>query len=423
MMKVVLSNVVNGCRVGSITELGRHGNRVLEFPGCLLYTRCGAAPHLTYDVLQKVDGLPTGAQLTLPTLAEQHHVVQDFQQGIGKFTGMEDFFQYCSVQDPAVREATGYNFNKGVSVWGSGGRIKLEVADFMAIQKAFCPDWYQCLCDGDTTSPDTSNKRLRKSVDRTLNFLDECLEIHQKSQELKGSEILGVIEGGDLLEERLRSARETCKRPVAGFVLDGFQSFAMERETRKNLLKAVLEVLPEDKPRIIHAASRPDEVLEAVECGVDLFDSSFPFQVTERGCALVFPFSKRAASDVSDETMIHSLDDSSQETTENQQTRGLNEDTLPQRTMFEIDLNDREKYAWDFRPVLPGCSCYCCQNHSRAYIHHLLQTGELLARVLLMMHNFHHYFGFFTAIRESLQQGTFQELKATVTQSQGTNCK
>ncbi|XP_078686964.1 queuine tRNA-ribosyltransferase accessory subunit 2-like [Branchiostoma floridae x Branchiostoma belcheri] len=417
MMKVILSNVVNGCRVGSITELGRHGNRVLEFPGCLLYTRCGAAPHLTYDVLQKVDGLPLAAQLTLPTLAEQHHVVQDFQQGIGKFTGMEDFFLYCSVQDPAVREATGYNFNKGVSVWGSGGRIKLEVADFMAIQKAFRPDWYQCLCDGDTTSPDTSNKRLRKSVDRTLNFLDECLEIHQKSQELKGSEILGVIEGGDLLEERLRSARETCKRPVAGFVLDGFQSFAMERETRKNLLKAVLEILPEDKPRIIHAVSRPDEVLEAVECGVDLFDSSFPFQVTERGSALVFPFSKRAASsDDNDETVIQSPDESRQETTENQQTQGSNEDTLPQRTMFEIDLNDREKYAWDFRPVLPGCSCYCCQNHSRAYIHHLLQTGELLARVLLMMHNFHHYFGFFTAIRESLQQGTFQELKATLTQ-------
>eukprot|EP00058_Branchiostoma_floridae_P008202 XP_002593690.1 hypothetical protein BRAFLDRAFT_107671 [Branchiostoma floridae] len=416
MMKVLLSNVVNGCRVGSITEVGRHGNKVLEFPGCLLYTRCGSAPHLTYDVLQKVDTVPVGVQITLPTLAEQHHVVKDFQQGIGKFTGMEDFFLYCSVQDPAVREATGYNFNKGVSVWGPGGRIKLEVADFMAIQKAFRPDWYQCLCDGDTASADTSNKRVRKSVDRTLNFLDQCLEIHQKSQELTGSEILGVIEGGDLLEERLRSARETCNRPVAGFVLDGFQSFAMERETRKNLLKAVVEVLPEDKPRIIHAVSRPDEVLEAVECSVDFFDSSFPYQVTERGCALVFPFSKRSHSDVCDETMIQGPDDSSQETTENQHCRGSIEDTRSQRTKFEMDLNDKEKYACDFRPVLPGCSCYCCQNHSRAYIHHLLQTGELLARVLLMMHNFHHYFGFFVAIRESLHQGTFQELKAMVTQ-------
>lgn len=58
-----------------------------------------------------------------------------------------------------------------------------------------------------------------------------------------------MLEGGDIFEERLRSARETAKRPVAGFVLDGFQSTSMEQELRKQLITAVTEELPQDKPR------------------------------------------------------------------------------------------------------------------------------------------------------------------------------
>lgn len=63
--------------------------------------------------------------------------------------------------------------------------------------------------------------------------------------------MIGAIEGGDLLEERLRSARETAKRPVGGFLLDGFQGTTMTQETKLNLLKSVTAELPEDKPRFV----------------------------------------------------------------------------------------------------------------------------------------------------------------------------
>lgn len=61
--------------------------------------------------------------------------------------------------------------------------------------------------------------------------------------------MIGVIEGGDEFEERLRSARETAKRPVGGFLLDGFQGDAMAKETKLKLLSSVTAELPEDKPR------------------------------------------------------------------------------------------------------------------------------------------------------------------------------
>lgn len=69
------------------------------------------------------------------------------------------------------------------------------------------------------------------------------------SQEFEGAEIFGVVEGGDILEERLRSARETAKKPVGGFCLDGFQAGCMDQALRTQLINAVTKELPEDKPR------------------------------------------------------------------------------------------------------------------------------------------------------------------------------
>lgn len=72
------------------------------------------------------------------------------------------------------------------------------------------------------------------------------------------------------------------------------------------------------------------------------------------------------------------------------------------------------RYQDDFGPLLEGCTCYCCQRHTRAYVHHLLVTNELLAGVLLMMHNFQHYFSFFSAIRDALRDNKLDQLKKLV---------
>lgn len=81
------------------------------------------------------------------------------------------------------------------------------------------------------------------------------------SQELEGAEIFGVVEGGDVLEERVRSARETAKRPVGGFCLDGFQTGSMDGALRTQLVTAVTKELPEDKPRSAVSALFSDRLL------------------------------------------------------------------------------------------------------------------------------------------------------------------
>lgn len=287
----------------------------------------------------------------------------------------------------------------------------MTASKFMALQEVVRPDWFQSMADGETVQEDTSKKRVRKSVDRTLAFLDECLQLQQKSQDLQGVEVLGVVEGGDILEERTRSAKETAKRPVGGFVLDRFQGDAMTRELRLKLISSVTAELPDDKPRLIQGIGRPNEVLDCVEAGVDLFESFFPYQVTERGCALSFRF--RYQLDPETQVLERNGAQVNEEPRAEKDCDVSDKEEKEPMTPFEMDLKSK-RYREDFGPLVQGCSCYCCRNHTRAYVHHLLLTNELLSGVLLMIHNFQHYFGFFHSLRQALQEGHLEKLKALV---------
>ncbi|KAL6097819.1 qtrt2 [Pungitius sinensis] len=413
-MKLELSRVVQGKgRLGVLKDLGKTGQHSLEVPGCLLHTHLGTVPHLTRDTLQTLSNLPAVTQVTLSNIAEHQEVLEEFKDGFRRFAGLHNTVLYCSLHDPATPCPTGYTTNKTVSVWGSGGRIELTVAKFMALQKTVQPDWYQSMADGETWQSGTSRKRVRKSVDRTLAHLDECLLAHQNSQELEGVEVFGVVEGGDILEERVRSGRETAKRPVAGFCLDGLQTGSMHQALRTQLIAAVTKELPEDKPRLLQGVGRPDEVLACVEAGVDLFEGFFPSQVTERGCALCFGISSDPELAGRAPPAVLELAEEKEASGETQHNGDSNPADQSRMTSFEIDLKDK-RYKDDFRPLVEGCGCYCCVNHQRAYLHHLLVTNELLARVLLMIHNTAHYQAFFRALREALANDKLDVLKRRV---------
>ncbi|XP_053311274.1 queuine tRNA-ribosyltransferase accessory subunit 2 isoform X1 [Spea bombifrons] len=410
-MKLSLSKVANGARLGVINGLGRNGDKVLEVPGCLLYTRTGSPPHLTHDTLRTIEGIPPVTHITLSTLAEHQEVLEEFKEGIAKFAGMSDTVLYCSINDPTTPQPAGYNTNKTVSLWGSGGRVELTPQKFMSAQRAIRPDWFQCLSDGESMTAGNSKKRAKKSVDRSLAFLDECLQLLAKDEVLGQSVVIGAIEGGDQLDERLRSARETAKRPVGGFLMDGFQGDSMSHETKLSLISSVTAVLPEDKPRFIHGVGRPDELLDCIESGVDLFDSSFPYEVTERGCALSFSHDYRTDPETAVLDKNESPEtDGNQKTETSAEGEGIDRSSI---TSFEICLKEK-RFREDFRPLLPGCGCYCCRNHSRAYVHHLLMSKELLAGILLVIHNFQHYFSFLQSARAALRDGQLSRLKEVV---------
>ncbi|XP_071152396.1 queuine tRNA-ribosyltransferase accessory subunit 2-like [Mytilus edulis] len=391
-MKFSVQNVKNGCRLGLITDLGKNGTKSIETPMCMLYTRGGNAPHLTLDVLKKIQRVPPMAHMYLSSLAEHSEAVTQFKEGIANFCGMQDFAVYCSLHDPATEVPSGYNEKSGTAIWTKGGKYKLDVIHFMQIQEAFQPDICEALYDGDTNK-DSTRKRLLKAMDRTLNYLDEIQDKWKSSQKLQKTALFGVIEGGFSIQERQKSAHETVTRNVDGFVLAGFHNngpktemFDLSQVTE--ICQKTMECLPENKPRLMQNAWRPDKVMEGIALGIDMFDSSYPYIVTERGCGLVFKFNVCASPEEQEGNGDHLLG-------------------------FQINLADK-KYVDDFGPLLEGCTCYACQNFTRSYINHLLNTSELLSSVLLMIHNFHHYFEFFHQIRQSLQDGNFDELNSLI---------
>jgi tRNA-guanine family transglycosylase len=116
------------------------------------------------------------------------------------------------------------------------------------------------------------------------------------------------------------------------------------------------------------------EILDAVEDGIDLFDTTYPVMEADHGHALLFSFPASSSADGS--------------------------------SLNKINLWERE-FRDDHRPLLPECQCFACSNHTRSYIHHLLLVHEILAHTLLNYHNIHHYSLFVSRIRKSLQAGTF----------------
>jgi len=247
---------------------------------------------------------------------------------------------------------------------------KVSPKDFVEILRYLKPDFAECI------SIDVphyiASKRMRKSVDISLSWLDQCLSLGKASGCTET--LFGVIQGGSDVVQRERSAKETAKRPVAGFVFGSF-GLGENFEQRGPLIDAVRKHLPEDKVRVIVGLGSPEEVLQGVELGIDLFSTNYPHVITEWGYALTFPI-----------------------------------DDLTSGTAFKINLRAKE-YQTDVRPPMEGCKCYTCANHTRAYLNHLLNTHEMLVTILLTIHNTFHYLQFFRIIREKIQSGKFKEWK------------
>ncbi|GAB6027898.1 Queuine tRNA-ribosyltransferase subunit qtrtd1 [Chamberlinius hualienensis] len=383
-------------RLGHMTEIGRHGEKVIQTPTCFVYTKKGCIPHVTHEVLQMLttDSLPL--IFPLSNVSDSYEAVKRFSKGLGEFTGLNDNIIYSSVQDPAEANKSGYNDKFGVSLWSKSGRKQVDVEQFMEIQTAFTPDIYQALCDSDT-SKETSSKRTVKAVERTLNYLDQCLKIHQKTERLANSAVFGTVEGGFNVALRQRSAKLTAERPVDGFIIDGLDCYGpaselLNFEEIRVILEETIKVLPNEKPIIMHSVWHPYNVILAVELGIDIFDASYPYLLCERGFASVFELNKKTL------------------TTEHEK---LQKDS---NALLEINLKD-EKFKMDFSPLVNDCSCHTCRRFTRAYINHLLNTSEMLAFVLLMIHNLHHYMRFFNILREALRDDWLPILKTGLRKS------
>lgn len=280
-------------------------------------------------------------------------------------------------------EASSSN-RSGASFETHCGRILVKPVDYMNMISSMNPNWSVSLSD--EVPAWVTEKRNRVSVDRTVQWLDECIRSNQA-----GGDIFGAIVGGCYMEERKRCAYEVVKRNVSGYFIGGF-GLGEGIDTRPALLSGVTDILPEEKPRQICGLGLPEEVLQGVAAGIDLFDSSYIYHLTLGGYALTFPVNS---------TEIH---------TSNYQLSDVGSDTT------KINLR-ATVYRKDTSPIFDKCSCYTCQNHTRAYINHLLNVHEMLAQILLEIHNTHHYLAFFRNIRESIKNETFEQFRCKFIES------
>nr|CAG4640977.1 EOG090X08JG [Eulimnadia texana] len=368
-----------------------------SLPSSSRATQLGATLFLEAWVFLRVSALLSSADsletsrlwLPLVTFSENYEVLQAYGKTMSEFVGMKEYLSYVTVQDPAIATPQGYNEKSYVSIWGRSGRKQVDAGTFIEMMEAQKPDVIQILADGDTDL-NSSKKRLTKAVDRTLSFAETCWALKEKSEVLKNTPVIASVEGGYSARERLRCIKSLKSYNFSAYVLDGFHTGGNAAETLSTeqtvlVLEEILPELPEASPRVFPGAVSPATVLELVSLGIDVFDTSFPFLVTERGGALIFPNSLEAKS--SSSQLVETLPD--------------NEETFCSNFLYFDDL----------RPLLEHCSCYACRKFSRSYIHHLLVTGELLGPILLQMHNLHHYLDFFRNIRKALKEDQLTTLK------------
>lgn len=270
----------------------------------------------------------------------------------------------------------------GVAIFDKSGKVNVTSSYFMNMMKTFQPDFFTVLHDDDI-HVDAAKKRTIKSKERSLQFLDECNELRKNCKELENSLMILPLGGGFIEFERQLMLKEFCAKefhhsPAVqfGFHRNGAEATLMEFKSISNLIESSLKDIPTDKLRVMYGAFSPSLTLRLINLGIDIFDDSFSSLVTDLNRAMTYNFD------------INCIEVSQP----------------------EIDLMD-DKFAEDLTPILSNCACYACtKNYTRAYIHHLFKTNEILGKMLLRIHNFHHYREFFVKIREAMNSGNLENL-------------
>jgi queuine tRNA-ribosyltransferase len=215
-----------------------------------------------------------------------------------------------------------------------------------------------------------SYEYVRNSVRLTSQWAGTCLECHQSGSQA----LFGIVQGGMFPELREKSAREIVPMGFEGYALGGL-SVGEDRKTRQQIVHETVPFLPADKPRYLMGVGKPEDILDGVAEGIDLFDCVLPTRNARNG-ALFTTHGPLAIKNAC--------------------------------------------YAEDDRPVDEHCSCYTCTHFSRAYLRHLFMTKELLAYRLNTIHNLAYYTGFMTDIRQSIQEERFVEFRRAFLEQSGT---
>ncbi len=201
----------------------------------------------------------------------------------------------------------------------------------------------------------------KEALERTLRWLKRSLKVKSREDQA----LFGIVQGAFFEDLRQEATLRTTEIDLPGYAIGGL-SVGEPKEILYSMTHLVCELLPEDRPRYLMGVGKPEDILEAVSAGVDMFDCVVP-------------------------------------------TRNARTGTL---YTSEGVVNIRhEKYKKDFSPLDPNCDCYTCRNFSKAYLRHLFVAEEISAYVLNTIHNLRFYLRMMEEIRENIKEGRFENYK------------
>lgn len=268
-------------------------------------------------------------------------------------------FQVFSLGDTARISGDGVEFRSLYD--GSSHFFTPESA--IRLQEQLGADIIMCF---DECAPAEAEKSyLQQSLVRTAEWARRCQQAHQRRDQL----LMGIIQGGTDPGLRRQSVELTRQIGFAGYAIGGL-SVGEERALTVETMALTAGMLPASKPRYFMGLGDPLGILDAIECGIDMFDSVLPTRVARNGTAYT--------------------------------SRGR--------------LNMRNvSFATADEPLDPDCGCYACRSFSTAYIRHLITQKEILGLHLLTQHNVTFLLDLVRHARENIETGRFPEFKKAMT--------
>ena len=187
------------------------------------------------------------------------------------------------------------------------------------------------------TAPDDKSSKVQEAMTRTHCWADRCLKAHQDNGQL----LFGIVQGGLFPDLRRHSAKTLTDMDFPGYAIGGL-SLGETKNLTWDIAKLTLELLPKNKPRYLMGVGSPEDIIEGIDSGIDIFDCALPTRVARNGAL----FTSKGRQNID-------------------------------KLMFKTKEG----------PIEESCDCYTCRTFSTAYLHHLFKCEELLAYRLATIHN------------------------------------
>ena len=217
----------------------------------------------------------------------------------------------------------------------------------------------QCIAYGE------SQDQVHRAMDRTHRWAELCFQSHGDSGAASRQALFGIVQGGTFPELRMESTRHITGIPFHGYAIGGL-AVGESKGDMYEIIGQVAGELPLDKPRYLMGVGSPEDLVESVARGVDMFDCVLPTRVARNG-SLFTPQGR-------------------------------------------VDITKR-RFAEQTGPLNEDCDCYTCRNFSAGYLWHLFRAKELLAPRLASIHNLRFIYRFMAEMREAILGDRFQQFR------------